>query len=261
MNLYRLKINGLPFEETQGYEVADLNGLTPYVLANNNPSIQDYDDITSIENYHLLGAIAGLDFQQVHGILFMWCLAVGFSNLTLVEQDIIAEYCASDDTTLVTHYATTQTAGDLVSAKIMHSARLGVVVEELTKIANIRAFNPKIKEYVGLYFEDRVQVDLFMAAIRNFLFDYTFKFHLGTQYGDSTDGILDYIERTGGYSGVGQGLDGYTFCSFHKQRFYDEGGAVLPNSPTVTEQENAHNYVRDLLTSKLVAILRDGDFS
>jgi len=50
MNLYRLKINGTPFNPDSGYSDSELNGNTPYVFADVSPDENIYDDITTVEN-------------------------------------------------------------------------------------------------------------------------------------------------------------------------------------------------------------------
>lgn len=218
----------------------------------------DYTDIHSIENIHNFGSLAGMDFQQRASAISIECSSVGFGTLTTAQKDIVGIYAATDDTTLVTHYATVYTAGDIVAALDMHSEKIGDFVVELNKVAEERINHPYTKVVIMRYLKDRSQIDLFMAAIRNFVSDYKFKFHLGTGYGDSTDGLLDYIENTGGYSGDGVGLDSYEFSDLYKQVYYDGGGAFDPANPTALEQEAAHDHVRDLLQVELTNILVHG---
>ena len=52
MNLYRLKISGVPFDDNQSYTDVELNGNDPYLADTTNPSASDYDDISSVTNWH-----------------------------------------------------------------------------------------------------------------------------------------------------------------------------------------------------------------
>lgn len=217
----------------------------------------DYTDIHTIENLSAYGARANMDFQQIHAAILGIAMATGFEELTLPEKQIVANYCAYDDETLVTFYATVETSGDLEAALEIHADKIGVLVSELQVIAESRISSPFVKVAIMKYLKDRSQIDLFMAAIRNFISDYKFKFHLGVAFGDSTDGLLDYLGNTGGYSEDGTGLDSYEFSDLYKGLWY-AANAVDPNNPTSGEQKLAHNYVRDLLKNKLINILVNG---
>lgn len=216
-----------------------------------------WENAHTIENIHLYGQHAGLDFQQrmmqISGIVF----ATGFANLVHEEKDIVGLYSAATDTELVSHYTSEHTGGDLAAALELHAVNIGNFVTEMDKVAVVRINHTKTKIVIMKYLKDRPQIDLFMSAIRNMISDYKFKFHLGTQYGDSTDGIMDYFENTGGYSGDGVGLDSYEFSDVYKQMWYATN-AVDPNNPTQAEQDSAHDYVRDLLKTELVNILLHG---
>lgn len=229
----------------------------PYIVIDTVPS--DYTDVSSVTNFHQHGENAGLDFQQRHLEINQIVQAQGFGTLSNTEKDIVGIYCATDDNTLVTHYATTQTAGNVEQALIIHSDKMGQYISELQIVAAYRVDHPETVKSVMLYLKDRAQIDIFIAAIRNFVADYKSKFHVGTGYGDSTDGLLDYIENTGGYSAAGTGLDSYDFSDIYKQIWYD-ANAVDPANPTQAEQDAAHAHVRDLLKVKLKDILVYGHF-
>jgi hypothetical protein len=217
----------------------------------------DYTDIDNITNVHSYGDLAGMDFQQRGAHITILCSTLGFNTLSNAEKDIVGIYSAIDDSTMITHYATTQTGGDVVAAMGVHSTVMGKFVTSMQEVANARLDDPCVNTSVMNYMKDRSQIDLFMDNLRNFISDYKFKFHLGTVYGDSTDGIMDYIENTGSFTGVGTGLDAYEFSDIHKQVWYD-ANAANPSIPTQAEQDLAHAHVRDLLKVSLVNKLRDG---
>jgi hypothetical protein len=243
--------------DLDSWDVSDLNG---------QPAFKEEDtvsanraDITSIESYYKFGTSAGLDDQQIHfRISSIVATLGGFNSIqTQQEKEIVASLCAADDLDIIVYYATNYTMGDLVAAKEKHAKRIGVYVKKLVDVARLRVDHPKTKEVVMLFLKDREQIDMFMAAIRDFLADYTFKFHLGTSYGDFIDGIMNYIERTGSWAGQGQGIDSYEYSDLHKQDWYNQN-AVDPNNPTLQEQAAAHDFVRDLFRDEMVKILRDG---
>ena len=218
-----------------------------------------YDDISTITDIDLHGHRVDSDYGVRQREITTIASITGFANLSLAEQNIVGNYCAADDNTLVVHYATTQTAGDIPAALAMHGTKIAAFIKELQLIAESRYNSIETIKAVMMYLKDRAEIDAFTAAIRNFLADYKSKFHLGTQYGDSTDGIMDYIENTGGYPLL-TGLDSYSFSDVYKQGWYD-ANAIDPGNPTVGEQDSAHDYVRDLLKNKLKKILVDGNFN
>jgi hypothetical protein len=218
-----------------------------------------YESANTITEIHFYGHHVGLDFQQITVHVTTLCATLGFGTLSNDEKDIVGIYAATDDVSLVTHYATVHTAGDIVAANHMHAEIMGAFVGQLQKVARGRYDNDSLKSYVMEYMKDRDQIDSFMSAISTLLSYYLFKFHLGTMYGDSTDGILDYVENTGGFP-LDSGLDSYEFSAIQKQIWYD-ANAVDPGNPTAPEQELAHDYVRDLLKDKLTYLLRDGNIT
>lgn len=233
----------------------DTSGIFEYQFA---PTLEGgYESANSITEIHLYSEHCGVDFQHKAAHITEICTDLGFATLTTAEKDIVGIYGATSDDNMIIHYATVYTAGNIIAALDMHADKMGDFVVELQSVATIRINGKYPKVAAMKYFKDRAQIDLFMSALRNFISDYTFKFHLGTQYGDSTDGILDYIENTGGYNTAGTGLDSYDFSDIHKQVWYD-ANAVDPANPTQPEQDTAHTYVKDLLKNTLVNIIRDG---
>lgn len=217
-------------------------------------------DVTSITLFNFIGQELGLDWQQVQHQIRVICATTGFASLSQSEKDLVGVYGATDDTTLVTHYVMTHTAGDQAAALNIHSTNIGNMVSKLSIIASKRYEDPRTIKVVMTYLKDRSQIDLFIAAIRNYIADFISKFHLGTEYGDSTDGIMNYVENSGtSYSAAGTGLDSYEFSDIYKQEWYNSN-AVDPQNPTQVEQDFAHAYVRDLLKTKLVNILYYGTF-
>jgi hypothetical protein len=227
-----------------------------WVVTVTTDELPNLDSILAIEKF---SNELNLDYHQKHLALVAKCAEFGFSNLTLEEKDIVATDCATDDNTIVAYFATVYTGGDLLAAVTMHTINIGVYVSKLQPVAVRRIEDPRTNTAVMFHLKDRSQIDLFIAAIRNYSVDYKQKFHIGTGYSDSTDGIMDFIENTGSHFADGDGLDGFQFSALL------EGGwlavnALDPNNPTLTELDGAHDYVRDLLILKLKNILVYGNF-
>lgn len=213
-----------------------------------------WDDVNTIAEIHAHGHLAGADFHQRHLYIKDLTTTLGFATLSTAVKDVVGLYRATDDSSLVTHYATTQTAGDILAALEIHAGFIGMYVVELQTVALYRADHPNTIKAVMQYIKNIAFIEAFTAAIRNFMIDYRSRLHLGTQYNDTTDGIADYLEGTGGYSEAGTGLDSYEFSDLYKQVWYTTN-AVDPANPTLTEEQLAHDYVRDLLKVTLINIL------
>lgn len=214
----------------------------------------------NIDSITALAQGTSKDYHQTHLAISSKCAEIGFGNLSEEEKDIVCKWCAADDNTIVTHFATVHTAGNILEAVQMHADNIGVYVSELQKVATTRIEDPRTNTAIMLHLKDRAQIDLFIAAIRNYAADYKKKFHVGTMYGDTTDGIMDFIENTGSHFADGDGLDGFQFSQILEGGWL-QANAADPQNPTAGELDAAHDYVRDLLATKLRNILIYGDFN
>ena len=258
MKLLAYSIGGQPVGITvKKWAKDDLSGNPAFIVSDNN--VAGYIDVTSIEHYDKYGPMFGLDPNQKRfGIVEAMTIAGGFASLSNADKDIVGMYNAATDNEMITHYATVHTAGDIDAAIQMHTEKVGAFIGEMKEIATYRAEHSATTACILQYMKDRGQIDSFISAINNFLTYYKVKFHVGTQYGDTSDGIMDYLENTGGYAADNTGLDSYEFSDAYKQIWY-AGNAVDPQNPTVQEQESAHVYVRDLLKNRLKYILLYGN--
>lgn len=64
MKLYRLKINWIPFDENAAYTDAELNGNQPLRASETPLDANDYDDISSIENWNIHGKKLRKDYKR-----------------------------------------------------------------------------------------------------------------------------------------------------------------------------------------------------
>lgn len=220
-------------------------------LYDTDPTPSGYSDLTTISEVDQFAFASSADYGAVRDKIIEITDSTGFANLSSAEKAIAAEYCASDDNTLVGYYVPTE--GSLEAALDKHLSVFASHLEKMREVAKTRINSEKVIIALMKYLEDRFQIDAFTDAIRLFSLDYESKFHKGTLYGDFRDGIMDYIESTGSY--VGSGLINYEFSPIIIQAYLDNGGAVDPQNPTAQELQNAEDYTRNLLIKDLKDIL------
>ena len=163
-------------------------------------------DITSIVNIATFGERAGIDYCLRR--LMLKTLMNGspnpFSTLTDEEKNIIIDYCATDDTTIITHYM--MQGMTQMEATVAYIDKRAIDVRNAADCYYARLTHPKFTAMIMLYL-GATQGETLMDAIRNFASDVKDIARVGTNYGNVNDGILDYIEGTGSY--VGGGLENY----------------------------------------------------
>ena len=93
--LFRLKIDGVSFDDNTAYESLFGN---PYIMASTNPSSANYEDITSIENLENIGFTkTGKDYIFVRDAMFDYVASVGWDSLTAERKQIAGKYKIGTD--------------------------------------------------------------------------------------------------------------------------------------------------------------------
>jgi len=224
-----------------------------------------FTDISSIANWDAYGKRAGADYEIQSREIAAIVTSTTFALLSDVEKNIACIYSAiligfvPDHATMITHYASTPSygmLGDGQAASVFHFNRFGEHLNNLREGAAIRSNAPRISVAMMMYFKDLDTINTFYDAIRTFRLDYVGKYHLGTEYGDTIDGIMDYLESTGSY--VDGGLKNFEFSDTYIQA-YLAGAAVDPNNPTQQELDDADDYVRLLLINEFKEALVYGN--
>lgn len=169
-------------------ESTQLDALT--AIVNNHNPINDSDVLPVKDDYYTSRLQLKESFT---GILF--------ADLSDENKEIAAKYCLYDDLTLVSFYMSQGLAQ--ADAIIKHKVRRAEDITKAAKTCEARADTCVVK-YIAIH-----DASAFMDAIRNFVQDYKSIAHLGTNYGQDRDGLLDYIEATGSYTNAG--LSSYTF--------------------------------------------------
>lgn len=174
-------------------------------------------------SYAELSSFAGtdkskaIDFIHAIGILnrdYVWerdtisLLGSNFSSLTDPSKDIVGIYCAKDINTLIAYY--------MSQGMSQTDATMYYLERRITDIQHAgqgycnRINKPILQAYI-LIFIGESQAIQFNDQLRNYKSDLCSIALVGSMYGDSKEGIMDYIESTGSYSTGG--LKNYTMSA------------------------------------------------
>jgi len=153
-----------------------------------------------------------------------------FDSLTNIGKDGVGVYCATDMNTLIGYY--------MSLGMSQTQATMFYLDRRVNDVDNAgEAFCDRIAEtsfrVVVLIFLGESQSLTFNDACRNFKEDLCSMALLGTGYGDSRDGIMDYIESTGSYTSGG--LKSYTM-SAEMEAVY--GSQTLAREAMVVQLKN-----------------------
>ena len=161
----------------------------------------------SIDNWAMFGGEEG-DYMIVRRAIRDIVAVDGFSNVKELTKKHVVNYCAADANTLVGYY---MGLGLSVSdAVFRYKTKRANDIRRASEAAELRvnsnAFTFAIIKYLS---EDDGQT--FIDATRNFVIDFKTIALTGTNYGNSIDGIMDYVESTGSY--VNGGLKNYSIVA------------------------------------------------
>lgn len=165
----------------------------------------------------------------------------GFNDFRDHEKDVLGILYLGDTNQLIPFYMSYY-GYTIQEASIFHTDRVAMNVVMKAVGTTLIARSPKIISVGTKYLVwgnpdgtlNTLQANNFTAAISGFLSDYREYAYLGLNYGEETDGIMDYIESTGSYSSGG--LKNYVF------------------SPTMVE---AYGGDSDLVRLAMAADLKD----
>lgn len=132
-------------------------------------------------------------------------LFVDFSSLNAKEKQYAAKFCIADDNTCVGYYM--GLGYDLTDAMNLHLSNRANDINNAAKSCRYRSESP-IVLYSSIKYLTEQDAATFIDAIRTFITDYSTIAHLGLNYGQSREGIMDYIEATNAY--LNSGLSVYS---------------------------------------------------
>lgn len=133
-------------------------------------------------------------------------MIIDFDILNDKEKALAAKYCLIDDATAVIYYMSTGLSQ--AEATMQHLVYRAEDINKAADVCRMRAESSIIK-YISIKYLEESNAATFIAAIRDFITDYGSIAHLGMNYGQSREGIMDYVEATNSYTDGG--LSSYTF--------------------------------------------------
>jgi len=176
----------------------------------------DYEDISSVENWHKYGKFGEPRVDYL-------CIREGiressgidespsnWNNLTIAEKDIVIDYFLySDDTAKVIHLMTTRALSQSQAVQYLQDT-FGTHHILDCQVCARRASHPRLYSIVAKYL-DLNDAKYFFQTVRNLYLDYKEQAIKGTLDGDVGAGLFDYIESTEGtiYETAGLSAKGY----------------------------------------------------
>lgn len=198
----------LKLDDNSGYwvkhKMKKLENMIEFVDVDIIPN--DYIDLTSL---HYLDSIRGknYDYHFIRRNIIDYVASVGFDNLSESEKLIASKYCAADASTLVPYFMVTYGL-DYETAISKYKVYRSIDIFNAKKALSERSMDPAMM-YIAVKYMDEQNASIFSDNIRNYISDLRETAHLGLNYGQARDGIMDYIEATNGY--VGGGLSTFSF--------------------------------------------------
>ena len=232
MKLGKLKVPFKVKTNLKTGEVTDVN----YIAADVLPA--EYDDVSSIENWHKFGLFVVNDYLAVRKEIYEMFLdpTKGWANCTVAERDIIISYYvykdAGDgvaDTDKVTHLLTTGQVGDVPSAATFLINSWNNFNEKNRANLNYRWIfvKPIVLKYLTI-----ADAENLFETVKVLVSDMLLIGRLGIGYGlggDNENGILNYVMSDNQFDGTGMEFDGYNLKMGTWETFKTEIRNVLEN--------------------------------
>ena len=164
--------------------------------------LPDEEDITSVE---MLERAMPWELNYAEIKDCYQYLGKNFSSLSDKAKDRVVQFCAVDMNTCIAHY---------VSKGMTESSALASYIDDrcngIVKLIAVCESNIKDSQLIItlLSFMSQEQAEKFLDATHKLIYLYTSFAVYGKKYGNYIDGILDYVEDYGDFSG--KGLSTYT---------------------------------------------------
>lgn len=228
VKLLAYKINNQPIGNT--FQVEDLNGNQPYILSTTGEILENYSDITSIENWHIYGENVLRDYQELQKAIRLEFYKKGWDNCTHPEKDIVIKYYANPDLGLgvetqkivihlMTYHGMTQdeAVGYMIECWVQHWEKN----KECCKTRWIDVARTVLKY---LSFADATDLDTSLFELKLAYLDSNLQ---GIGYGDSKPGIMNFVKSESVFIGNGLAEKGYTLNVGTIQDFINDLEDVL----------------------------------
>lgn len=179
----------------------DINKEKPFISVSIDDEIpNEYVNITSIKNWKSFGLECVNDYLVFQREIKSLVATSGWTNLTSEEKDIAIEFFAFDDNMDAVIYLMSEKGMSQEDAMMFIVKHWHTHHGKMIQCTKERWF--QVKLIVGMFISTPDAEDLFNTA-KMLIYGYTESGIIGKNYGDNTDGIMDFIESTNGYVGNG----------------------------------------------------------
>lgn len=186
----------------------DLNGNMPFKIIVSGETIPGgYTNISSIVNWNLFGLDISNDYLVTKFEIRDLINSIGWNNLTNVEKDVAITYYAYPDiTSAIIHL--------MVTKGMSQQQAQGFILQQWHRHHGNVILSCRQRWYYAKFIVPQylnfVDAETLFNTIESLAFAYNDMGRLGIEYGDKTNGIMDYIESTNAYVGNGLRESGFT---------------------------------------------------
>lgn len=226
MNIYRLKISGVPFNDNTGYTDSQLNWRMPYIAADSNPDSANYDLITpqsttqEIEDsiaiwekyYHRCGKDYMFMTKQLRALRDVPTVG-GFANFNDDTKKILLKHFSGGPGQDYINALYTEEEHDKNYSMFQKNLNKSFISRDDGVFHKVRK-----KVYKGqMPLDDASQMAIGIKDIRD---EYLRDYIMGVSHGDTVDGVLNWIENSSSFqfenvSAVDQGDKKFTVSNFN----------------------------------------------
>jgi hypothetical protein len=221
VRLLAFNINGIPIGDS--FSIEDLNGNQPYIIS--ETIIDGYSDITSIENWHKYGENATRDYQELQKAIRLEFYKKGWDNCNHPEKDLVIKYYANPDlgqglqtqqvvVHLMMYHGMTQdmAVGYMIECWIKHW-------EKNRECCKSRWVDVARVVLRYLNFHDATDLDTSLFQLKLAYLDSNLQ---GIGYGDSTPGIMNFVNSDSIFVNNGLAEKNYTLQTGTIQQFRND---------------------------------------
>ena len=126
--------------------------------------------------------------------------------MPVCDKEIAVKFCLTDSTTCLTHYMMQGLSLDMAKSKYLYNRSIDI---NKAAVSCKNRSESSVVLYLAIKYLSESSAVNFLDDIKLHLSNYSSVAHLGLEYGQSKEGIMDYIEATNTY--VNGGLSTYTF--------------------------------------------------
>lgn len=185
----------------------DLNGNEPFRIISSGQAIPTgYVDISTIQNWATRSCNLVNDYLVCKHEIKELVVEKGWSNLSNSEKDLAIQYYAYPDTTSAVIY--------LMGKGYSQAQAQGFILQQWHRHHGNVIISCKTRWYYAKFIVPQylsfTDAETLFNTIESLAFAYNDMGRLGIEYGDKSNGIMDYLESTNAYVGNGLKESGLT---------------------------------------------------